>query len=198
MEFLFPKYPFVWNYDSMYDQIDFTSKILTDEILLVKSELNMDPESYLTIGLLLDKFPNYQIIKTIQNISANNICNINIHTWYLSQLNIFDCDESNIKIITNSKFKYKSDVNVFIFDPFDIFYKPEYDRKSQNIAIIKNYNSIITNLIPKIRIHIHNVDGVLRFSPNNNNIIKIKETVENPIYYIIVDKLIVYCQIKIN
>lgn len=143
MEFKFPKYPFIWNYDDMYNLIEYSSNLIEED----KYDSNTK--------LLLEKFPKFQVIKSLQNINSHEyIKNINIHTWYLSQLNVFESDEKNISIITNSNLKYKNNVNVFIFDPTDIFdnfeFVKEKQKQKQNIAIIKNYNSIIFNLIPKL------------------------------------------------
>jgi len=187
MEFSFPKYPFFWNYDDMYNIINYTSK-----------EINPNEYDEYT-KLLLEKFPNYKIIKSNQIIkSKEEIKNLNIHTWYLSQLNIFENDEFNIKILTNSKFKYKNNVKCFIFDPYNIFKNLDYDKKNkkeENIVIIKKHTSIFPELIPSLYIHTHNIKGIFRFSPNNNSkVILNKDSLEN-ICYIILDKIIVIIEI---
>ena len=186
MEFEFPRYPFIWDYMDMYNQIDYQSKVLDKD----------DFDEH--ILFLIKKFPNSKIIESIQTIkSIENVKNLNIHTWYLSHLNVFETTELNIKIITNSTFKYKSNVNCFIFDPYDIFDNSifEFDKKFNNVAVIKNKKSIIPSLIPKLYIHIHNINGILRFSPNDNNKINLKKHINHDINldicYIILDKLIV-------
>jgi len=172
----------------MYKQINYQSKVLEKD----------DFDEH--ILFLINKFPNSKIIESIQTIqSIENVKNLNIHTWYLSHLNVFETTESHIKIITNSTFKYKSNVNCFIFDPYDIFdYSVlEFDKKINNIAIIKNKKSIIPSLIPKLYIHIHNIKGIFRFSPNDNNKINLKHDINQGICYIILDKLILKFKITI-
>lgn len=189
MEFEFPKYPFIWDYFDMYAQPKY--KIL---------KLNQTDYDTNTI-FLLEKFINFEIFESTQYFnSTEQIKNLNIHTWYLSQLNVFETTDTNIKIITNSMLKYKSNVQCFIFDPNDIFDNSKYEinKKTPNIAIIKQKKSIILELIPKLYIHTHNIKGIFRFSPNNNNVIRLREGVANGIFYLILDKIIIKFNIVIN
>lgn len=188
MEFEFPIHPFIWDYSDMYNLIEFDSRTL-----------NID-EFDLNILCLLEKFPHSQVIEFKQILkSRESIKNINLHTWYLSSKKIFDSNEKTIKIITDSKVKFKANINCFIYDPNDIFNnitmieQPEQNNKKKfpTICIIKNKKSIIPELIPSLYIHTHNIKGIFRFSPNDNNMINIKENISNGIFYIQMDKLIV-------
>jgi hypothetical protein len=58
--------------------------------------------------------------------------------------------------------------------------------------------SIIPELIPLLYIHTHNIKGIFRFSPNDNNKINIRKSVTNGIFYVILDKLIVKLEIVIK
>jgi hypothetical protein len=183
MEFEFPIYPFIWDYSDMYNLIEYESKILNQN--------DWDEN----IIYLLEKFPNSQIIESKQIISKDSAKNINIHTWYLYQKKVFESNNQNIKILTDSKLKFKANINCFIFDPNDIFdnTKIEIDEKNTKftrICIIKNKKSIIPELIPSLYIHTHNIKGIFRFSPNDNNKINIKKNILNGIFYVQMDNLI--------
>jgi len=184
MEFEFPIYPFIWDYSDMYNLIEYESKILNSDTW------NEDEN----ILYLLEKFPNSQIIESKQIIkSKDSANNINIHTWYLYQKKVFESNNQNIKIITDSKFKFKANINCFIFDPNDIFDNSKIDEKNKKfstICIIKNKKSIIPELIPSLYIHTHNIKGIFRFSPNDNNKINIKDNITNGIFYVQMDNLI--------
>lgn len=200
MEFEFPKYPFLWNYLDMYNFIDYTSKELNlEELNLEELESNQNNQDEHII-FLSEKFPNCKIINSTQIInSRESTKNLNIHTWYLTQQKVFEQNETNIKIITDSRFKYKSNVRCFIFDPNDLIDNTIFEKtKFPNIAIIKKKTSIIPELIPLLYIHTHNIGGIFRFSPNNNNRINIKEFVSSGIFYIILDKLIVKLKFQIK
>lgn len=187
MEFEFPIYPFIWDYTDMYNLIEFESKIL-------------NPVEYdESINFLLDKFPNSQVIefKQIINSSAKNL---NLHTWFLSQKKVFETNGDKIKIITNSRVKFKAQINCFIFDPNDIFDNEKIkteteikqrEKKFSTLCIIKNAKSIIPELIPSLYIHTHNIKGIFRFSPNDNNKIYIREQITNGVFYIQISKLVV-------
>ena len=211
MEFEFPKYPFVWDYSDMYNIIDYSSEPMD----LSKYKLNQSDKSDKSdksdeldesIAFLISKFPNSQVISSIQTVlSKKTAKNLNFHTWYLSQKNIFETTDSTIKIITDSKYKFKSNVKCFIFDPYDMFEKEvepvEVDvnkKKFPSIMIVKKKSSIIPELIPLLYIHTHNIKGIFRFSPNDNNKIKIKESVNDGVCYIVLEKLIVKLRIKIK
>lgn len=198
MEFEFPKYPFLWNYLDMYNCIDYTSKKLNFEEL--KSNQNNQDNLDEHIIFLSEKFPNCEIIYSTQIINSRIFTkNLNIHTWYLTQQKVFEQNETNIKIITDSRFKYKSNVRCFVFDPNDLIDNTIFEKtKFPNVAIIKKKISIIPELIPLLYIHTHNVDGIFRFSPNNNNKINIKESISSGIFYIVLDKLIVRLKFEIK
>ena len=225
MEFEFPKYPFVWDYSDMYNIIEYSSKRIESknqkESLehVEPSEPSEPSEPYESfephkpfepdenIDFLLSKFPDSQIVYATQTISSRESAkNLNFHTWYLSQKNVFETTETTIKVITDSKYKFKSNVKCFIFDPMDIFEKESeletkttmQEKKFSNITIVKKKISVIPELIPLLYIHTHNVKGIFRFSPNNNNKIKIRETINNGICYVVLEKLILKLNIKIK
>lgn len=194
MEFEFPKYPFLWDYSDMYNLINYTSKEINLEDLILKSD-----ESDEHLIFLSEKFPGSKIICSNQVVSSRNSTkNLNIHTWYLSQQKAFEQTESNIKILTNSKYKFKSQVDCFIYDPFNTIDNTIFEKtKFPNVAIIKKKSSVIPELIPLLYIHTHNIKGIFRFSPNDNNKINIRESVNNGIFYVVLNKLIVKLQIEI-
>lgn len=191
MEFEFPIYPFIWDYSDMYNLIEYESKIL---------DLNEFDEN---IKFMFEKFPNSQVVEFKQTInSRESVKNLNIHTWYLSKKKIFETTGDKIKIITDSRTKFKSNVNCFIFDPNDVFDNLKIDNKDNKenkenskqfstICIIKNNKSIIPELIPSLYIHTHNIKGIFRFSPNDNNKIHIRDEINDGIFYIQLDRLIV-------
>lgn len=198
MEFEFPKYPFLWDYSDMYNLIDYTSKELNlDEL---KSNFNGSNNSDDNLIFLAEKFVGSKIIDSIQIVnSRDSTKNLNIHTWYLSKQKVFEQTELGIKIITDSRFKYKSNVICFVFDPNDIIDNSIFEKtKFPNVAIIKKKTSIIPELIPSLYIHTHNIKGIFRFSPNDNNKINLKESVDFGTFYIVLDKLIVRLEIKIK
>jgi hypothetical protein len=196
MEFEFPKYPFVWDYYDQYNLFDYKSVQIDIEQLKHNENLTIFDEHLI---YLESKFPKYKIIHSIQTVKSRNLIqNLNIHTWYLSQLKVFEQTETNIKIMTNSRFKYKSKVKCFIYDPANILVNMEIKKtNNENIAIIKNKNSIIPKLIPLLYIHVHNIKGIFRFSPNDNNKINLSDGINNGTFYIVLDKLIVRLDINI-
>jgi hypothetical protein len=195
MEFEFPKYPFLWDYSDMYNLINYTSK----EINLEDLKSNPDNSDEHLI-FLADKFAGSKIIEAIQTVNSRDLTkNLNIHTWYLSQLKVFEQTESNIKIITDSRFKYKAHVRCFVYDPMDQIDNTIFEKKKfPNVAIIKKKTSVIPELIPSLYIHTHNIKGIFRFSPSDNNKINLKESVKSGIFYIVLDKLILKLEIQIN
>ena len=157
------------------------------------------------MNFLLLKFPDSKVIYSTQIIgSRESVKNLNFHTWYLSQKNVFETTDTTIKVITDSKYKFKSNVKCFIFDPTDIFEKQSesetigQEKKFPNITIVKKKTSVIPELIPLLYIHTHNIKGIFRFSPNDNSKIKIRETVNDGICYIVLEKLIVKLNIQIK
>lgn len=191
MEFEFPIYPFLWNYDDMYNLINYESNEIYTQ--------NYDDN----ILYLINKFPKSKVVEVKQIIKSKEFAkNINIHTWYLSQKKIFESNNKTIKILTDSKIKFKTRINCFIFDPNDIF-NISYDtnneilknnnkiNRNSKICIIKNKNSIIPELIPSLYIHTHNIKGIFRFSPNDNSKINFNENIIDEIFYIQMDNLIV-------
>lgn len=199
MEFEFPIYPFLWDYSDMYNTIEFESKILNKEDWIGDEH----------IVYLDEKFPNSQVIEAKQIInSRESVKNLNLHTWYLCEKKVFVVNGDKIKIITNSKVKFKTNINCFIFDPNDTINTKIEDnakiedntrtKKFPTICVIKNKKSIIPELIPSLYIHTHNVNGIFRFSPNDNNKIHIRENISEGIFYIRVDKLIVKFNFQIK
>jgi len=186
--FEFPKYPFIWNYNDMYDIIDYKLEEYIDN-----SDIN--------IIKLQEIFKNHEIIKTKQVIKRDNIKNINIHTWYLSEDKIYDSNTNNIIVLINKKVNYKKKVYGFIFDPnnifeicSNIFHKKS---KNENITIIKNINNIYINLELLNYIRVHDIDNICRFSPGTNNIIKIKADIITNKFYTILNKIIIINEIII-
>ena len=100
---------------------------------------------------MLEKFPNSQVVEAKQVIKSREMeKNINLHTWYLAQKNVFEHDDKKIKIITNSKINFKANINCFIFDPYDILDNGNMElvsnkkqKKFPTICIVKNKKSII-------------------------------------------------------
>jgi hypothetical protein len=181
----FPKYPFIWNYEDMYNFYDYHV-----EEYIKDSDQN--------IIELLKIFENYKIVKTKQIIKKDNIKNINLHTWYLSEDNIFESDDKEISIIINKRIDYKKNVFGFIFDPnnifeisYDLFHNIHNKDKHKKISIIKDIRNVKKDLKLYNYIHVHSIRDICRFSPDTNNIIKIKNDIQNNIFYIILDKIIV-------
>ena len=177
MELNLPIYPFIWNYDDMYNLLDYNSEIIKDH---TKDKNLID---------LMNIFNKYKIINVKQKISFDNAKNISIHTWYLKNHNFFEMDNEIIKIITNSNVKFKDNVPCLIFDPNNIFERMDYHK--DNITIVKNINSIKKNNVPKLYIHTHNIRDIFRFSPNNNSKIIFNKDVNNDIFYIILNNIII-------
>jgi hypothetical protein len=189
----FPKYPFIWDYNDMYNLSDYVIE-------------EYDITSDTNIIELLKIYEKHKVVKTKQIINRENIKNINIHTWYLSEDQIIDSDDYNIHILLNKNLNYKKNVFGFIFDPNNIFeissdiLHRNYEIKrncDKNILIIKNINNIKKDMKTSNYIHVHYIKNIFRFSPGNNNIIKIKDNVKNSIFYTILDKIIVVNEICI-
>lgn len=178
MEFNFPIYPFVWDYNDMYNYLDHSSEILDKN--------DLDDDNLVTLNNI---FNNYEIININQKILKNNAKNISIHTWYLKNKNLFEIENKNLKIITNSKIKFKDTVPCLIFDPNNLFERTEYNK--DNITIVKDINSIKKDLIPNLYIHTHNIKGIFRFSPNNNNKIIFNSLINEGTFYIILNNLLI-------
>ncbi len=202
MEIYFPVHPFIWNYDDMYLGINFESKTMNSDELTEYG----DPH----LHNLRETFFEYQVVKFEQKISRQDANNINIHTWYLASKKIFESDDKTIKITTDSKIKFKDSVFGFIYDPNDVFDKSIYqqDNRSKNhhksnpqyptnpIYILKtDVTKINTAMIPRLYIHTHNIKGIFRFSPKDNSKIKFKDSVINPVFYVVVNNLIIIMQI---
>ena len=138
MEFEFPKFPFVWDYSDMYNIIEYSSELVDFKNILTQLKQTeqqeqqeqheqqehqehqeqqqiIEPDE--NVIFLLSKFPNSQVIYSTQIISSREYAkNLNFHTWYLSQKNVFETTDTTIKVITDSKYKFKSNVKCFIFD----------------------------------------------------------------------------------
>ena len=187
----FPKYPFIWNYDDMYNPIIYENKIIEKNELIEYGDINLTQ--------LFDLFPNSIIVKQNQKIQKEEAVNICIHTWYLSKFRLFESDNSSIGIESESNLKLKKEVFGFIFDPNDVFDKTIYSyKKNKNppISIIKNFSSIKINMIPDVYIHTHNIKGIFRFSPRENSVIKFNDNITNPTFYVILDNLILLSSIE--
>jgi hypothetical protein len=177
MEFNFPIYPFIWNYDDMYNFLDYNSQIIEE----FNNDKNLDD--------LINIFNNYKIINVSQKILKINAKNLSIHTWYLKKNNLFEKDDNNLKIITDSKIKFKDNVPCLVFDPNNLFERLDYHK--DNLTIVKNINSIKKNNVSKLYIHTHNIKGIFRFSPNNNSKIIFNKDINDGIFYIILNNIII-------
>ncbi len=185
----FPKYPFIWNYDDMYNPIIYENKIIDS------NEIIEYGDKYLT--QLLELFPNSTVVKQSQKIQKIEAVNLSIHTWYLTKNKLFESDNSTVEIDSESNLKFKKEVFGFVYDPNDVFDKSiyQYDKKkNSHITILKNLN-INIGLIPNVYIHTHSIKGIFRFSPKDNSIIKFKENITNPVFYVILDGLILLSSI---
>ncbi len=202
MNINFPKYPFVWNYDDMYLPLEYSSKEITKDELVEFGDEN--------INFLLEFYPTFKIIKLNQKINKSDATNLNIHTWYLSNLKVFETTDNSLIIETDSVLKYKNDVTAFIFDPNNVFdksiYKENLNNENKNtkngkdlnyISVIKDKKNILPSKIPKLYIHTHNIKGIFRFSPKDNSIIKFNNDIINPVFYTIVQGVIVVNQVNL-
>lgn len=182
----FPKYPFIWNYDDMYNPIDYENKILDKNLIYELLDPNLND--------LVELFPNYLIVEQRQKITKSDAKNISLHTWYLSKDRLFNSDDNSISIESNSPIKYKKkNVFGFIYDPdnsLDKSYTIETKKKNTPITIIKNKSSIIVPMIPQLYIHTHNIGGVFRFSPRDGYGIKFNDCCVNTRFYTVIDGLI--------
>lgn len=170
MEIEYPKYPFLWNYNDMFKEINYK--------VIIEIENDFDENT----KNLCEIFPDKNVILINQKIEKNEINNLilNIQTTYLDSLNIFETNNSSIKIITNYKIDYKKDVPVFIYDPENNILR---DKKfnPKNICIIKNINVIQENKdkLPLLYIRTHTIKGIIRFSPSNNSKINLNINSDN-------------------
>jgi hypothetical protein len=186
MEIIYPTYPFLWNYNDMFNNIEYKTVPLTNDF-------NEE------IKNLTELFPNKNIVKITQIIKNDNINELilNLQTTYLSRLREFESDDYNLKINTIHKIDYKKKVPVFVYDPYDNLEIQEYN--SQNICIIKNLEIIKENInsIPLLYTRTHTIKKIIRFSPSNNSKIKFKNN-ENSIFYTITEFSIVMNDIIFN
>ncbi len=187
----FPKYPFIWNYDDMYNPIIYENKIIDSSELIEYGDEHLSG--------LLGLFPNSIVVKQNQKISKEESVNISIHTWYLAKNKLFKSDNSTAEIDSESNLKFKKEVFGFIYDPNDVFDKSIYNydkKKNSPITILKNFSNINSRLIPNIYIHTHSIKGIFRFSPRDNSVIKFKDNITNPIFYVVLDGLILLSSIN--
>ena len=186
MEINYPKYPFLWNYDDMFDPVEYN-------IENIKNDNNKE------INDLSKLFPDKNIVEINQKISSEQQDKLilNIQTTYLSKLDCFESDEFNLKLVTNFKINYKKTVPVFVYDPYDNLQAEEYNPK--NICVVKDFRIIEENLssIPTLYTRTHTIKGIIRFSPSNNSCIIFKNK-ENPIFYTVTEFSIVKHNIVIN
>ncbi len=181
----FPKYPFIWNYEDMYNPLEYENSIIN----LDKEEIQND----LNLSELIKLFPNSIIVEQKQKISISNAKNLSLHTWYLSRAKLFDSDDNSISIESESEIKFKKDVFGFIFDPDDLFDKTwsiQNAKKNSPIYIAKELSNLKIHMIPKIYLHTHNIKGIFRFSPKDNCAIKFNLSNGTKRFYIVLDGLI--------
>ncbi len=182
----FPKYPFIWNYDDMYNPLDYENKILDKNSISETTDSNIKD--------LVELFPNYLVVEQKQKISKSDAKNISLHTWYLSKDKLFGSDDISINIESDSPLKYKKkNVFGFIYDPENSLnksYTIETKKKNIPITIIKNKSSIIVNMIPLLYIHTHSIAGIFRFSPRDGYSIRFNDDCVNPKFYTVLDGLI--------
>ncbi len=186
MQIDFPKYPFIWNYDDMYNPLDFSNKIL--------EKPNIQDQQLLK---LIELFPDYIVVEQKQKIKKEDAVNISIHTWYLSKLRLFESDDHIIKIESDSVIKFKKEVFGFIFDPNNVLDKTFRSEKKKNnpIFITSNITSIKKHMIPNVYLHTHNIKGIFRFSPRDNSLIKFNQldntnTENSVVFYTVLEGLI--------
>ena len=170
MEVEYPKYPFLWNYNDMFRKVNYE----------VITEINNDFDE--NTKKLSEIFPNKNVVLINQKIEESEINNLilNIQTTYLDRLDIFETNNSSIKIITNYKIDYKKDVSVFVYDPENNILR-DMKFNSKNICVIKNINVIQDNKdkLPLLYTRTHTIKGIIRFSPSNNSEIHLKINNEN-------------------
>lgn len=181
----FPKYPFIWNYEDMYNLIEYENSIIELERL----ESNND----LYLKELIKLFPNNIVVEQKQKISVSDAKNLNLHTWYLSKAKLFDTDDNSISIESESKIKFKKEVFGFIFDPDDLFDKTwtiQNAQKKSPIYIVKSLTNLRINMIPRVYIHTHHIKRIFRFSPKDNSMIKFNLPNGTKRFYVVLDGLI--------
>lgn len=188
MEIEYPKYPFLWNYDDMFNLIEY-------DIIKIDKEYN---EETTKLGEI---FPDKSIVIVNQKIKKENIDKmiLNIQTTYLDKLDIFESNESTIKIITNHKINYKKDVPIFVYDAYDNLERQEFNPKK--LCIVKNFNTIVNNInkIPLLYMRIHTIKGIIRFSPSDNSKILFKNDIdtENIKFFTITENTIILNNITV-
>jgi hypothetical protein len=182
MEVAYPKYPFIWNYDDMYDIIE---SQITDYVEGTDSNVEK----------IKEKFFNYSVVVNEQKIKTDNVLNFNVHTYYLSEKNVFNVDENSIIISSDSTLNYAEEVPVVVYDPNKVFDRSIYNfhDKKNRLTIFTNLDNITRN---NLYIRTHNIDGIFRFSPKNNSRIKFYDYIKNPIFYTILDNTIVVNKIE--
>ena len=182
----FPKYPFIWNYEDMYNNVLYENRVIN----LIDIECDNSLQNLIKI------FPNSLITEQKQKISITDAKNINFHSWYLSQYKLFESDDKSILIESDSQIKFKRELFGFIFDPDDVFDKNFTilnSKKYSPIYIAKSISNLKINMIPKVYLHSHNINGIFRFSPNENCKIKFNNEKGIKKFYTILDDLICVC-----
>lgn len=180
MEIIYPKYPFLWNYNDMFSLIEFNA---------IKINKKYNEETVKLSELFNDK----NIIMLTQKINKENINNmiLNIQTTCLDKLNIFESNETSIKVISNYKINYIDHPKIFVYDPYNNIKIGSFNAKK--ICIVKNFDTIVKNInnIPLLYTRTHTVKGIIRFSPSNNSNILLKEDIENAQFFTITENTIV-------
>ena len=186
MEIIYPKYPFLWNYDDMFNVFEYNIKE-------IKNDHNEE------IIDLSNLFPDKNIVEINQKIRQENAEKLilNLQTTYLAKLNFFESDEFHLKLKKNSKINLKKEVQVFVYDPYDNLETSEYNPK--NICIVKNFKIIEDNIcnIPTLYMRTHVIKGIVRFSPSNNSNIIFKNKI-NQIFYTVTEFSIILHNILIE
>lgn len=186
MEITYPKYPFLWNYDDMFNQVEYTMS-------------NLQPDYNEIIKKLSEIYPDKNIVNINQTVKLENSDKLilNTQTTYLSKLDCFESDEFNLKLITNYKIDDKKKIPVFVFDPHDNLEIEKYDPKK--LCIVKDINIIEENKdsMPTLYMRTHTIKNIIRFSPSNNSKIIFKNKDETQ-FYTITEFSIIMHNIKIE
>ena len=189
MDFSYPIYPFLWNYDDMYQQVVYRVVDNTNDLE--------------TLDTLKNIFVDKNVISTEQIINKQERYNINFQCHYISDK--FEKTDDNIIINSSCKLNYKNNINVFVWDKNNVidpnkdYHELARNNKKQNInssnlLIVKDLQNVNTKTFDSSILYIrtHKIGGIFRFSPNNTKIkIKNIETTNEITLYYIMENLIV-------
>lgn len=186
MEITYPKYPFLWNYDDMFNEVEYTMS-------------NLQPNHDEIIKKLSEIYPDKNIVNINQTVKLENSDKLilNTQTTYLSKLDCFESGEFNLKLITNYKIDDKKKIPVFIFDPYDNLKTEKYDPKK--LCIVKDIKIIEENKdsMPILYMRTHTIKNIIRFSPSNNSKIIFKNK-DDTKFYTITEFSIIMHDVKIK